>query len=176
MQCACAILAISNGNDFRKKKMFLNKKCVFWFSLPCLFETFLILRKTERDTIKNLCYFLGATRWRSWMRHCATSRKVADSIPDNVIGIFNWHNHSGRTMNLRSTQPLTEMSTRNISWGKGGRFVGLTTLPPSCAIVLKSTSLILLEPWRPVQASNGIYLHFMLFLIKISTFIFMFFM
>jgi hypothetical protein len=27
--------------------------------------------------------------------------------------------------------PLTEMSTRNISLGKGGRCVGLTTLPPS---------------------------------------------
>jgi hypothetical protein len=29
-----------------------------------------------------------------------------------------------------STQPLTEMSIRNISWGKDGRCVGLTTLPP----------------------------------------------
>jgi len=28
------------------------------------------------------------TRWRSWLRHCATSRKVAGSIPDGVIGIF----------------------------------------------------------------------------------------
>jgi len=26
-----------------------------------------------------------------------------------------------------------EMSTRNISWGKGGRCVGLTTSSPSCA-------------------------------------------
>jgi hypothetical protein len=38
------------------------------------------------------------------------------SIPDGVIGIFHWHNPSGRTMALESTQPLTEMSTRNISW------------------------------------------------------------
>jgi hypothetical protein len=37
---------------------------------------------------------------RSWLRHCATSRKVAGSIPDSVIGIFHWHNLSGRTMNL----------------------------------------------------------------------------
>jgi hypothetical protein len=36
-------------------------------------------------------------------------------------------------MSLGSTQPLTEMSTRNVSWGKGGRCVGLTTLPPSWA-------------------------------------------
>jgi hypothetical protein len=28
------------------------------------------------------------TRWRSWLRHCATSRKVAGSIPDGVIEIF----------------------------------------------------------------------------------------
>jgi hypothetical protein len=34
------------------------------------------------------------------------------SIPDGVIGFFHWHNLSGRTMALGSTQPLTEMSTR----------------------------------------------------------------
>jgi len=53
------------------------------------------------------------TRWRSWLGHCATSRKVAGSFPDGVIGNFHWHNPSGRTVALRSTQPLTEMSTRN---------------------------------------------------------------
>ena len=37
------------------------------------------------------------------------------SIPDRVIGLFNSHNPSGRTMAPRSTQTLTEMSTRNIS-------------------------------------------------------------
>jgi hypothetical protein len=57
------------------------------------------------------------TRWRSWLWHCATNRQVAGSIPDDVIGIFYWHNPSGRTVALGLTQPLTEMSTRNISWG-----------------------------------------------------------
>jgi hypothetical protein len=28
------------------------------------------------------------TRWRSWLRHCATNLKVAGSILDGVIGIF----------------------------------------------------------------------------------------
>jgi len=51
------------------------------------------------------------------LRHCDTSRKVAGSIPDVVIGIFHCHNPSGRTMTLGSTKPLVEMSTRNISWG-----------------------------------------------------------
>jgi hypothetical protein len=43
--------------------------------------------------------------------------RFAFSIPDCIIGIFHWHNLSGRTVALGSTQPLTEMSTRNISWG-----------------------------------------------------------
>jgi len=38
-------------------------------------------------------------------------------IPDGVIGIFHLHNPSSHTMALGLTQPLTETSTRNISWG-----------------------------------------------------------
>jgi len=52
-----------------------------------------------------------------WLRCCTTHQKVAGSIPAGVIGIFHWHNPSNRTMALGSTQPLTEMSTRSISWG-----------------------------------------------------------
>ena len=43
--------------------------------------------------------------------------KVAGSIPHGGIGIFHWHNLSGRTMAQELTQPLTEKSTTNISWG-----------------------------------------------------------
>jgi hypothetical protein len=32
---------------------------------------------------------MGGTRWRSWLRHYATSRKVAGSNPDEFIGFFN---------------------------------------------------------------------------------------
>jgi len=52
-----------------------------------------------------------------WLRCCATNRKVAVLIPDGVTGIFHSHNPSVRTMALGLTQPLTEMSTRSISWG-----------------------------------------------------------
>ena len=48
-----------------------------------------------------------------------------------------WHNPSGRTVALGSSQPLTEMITRNISGGKGGRCVWLTTLSHSCADCLE---------------------------------------
>jgi hypothetical protein len=36
-------------------------------------------------------------------------------IPDGVTGIFHWLNLYGYTMALGSTQPLKEMSIRNIS-------------------------------------------------------------
>ena len=39
------------------------------------------------------------------------------SIPDGVIGIFHSPNPFGRNMALGSTQPVTEMNTRNFSSG-----------------------------------------------------------
>jgi hypothetical protein len=41
-----------------------------------------------------------------------------DRIPD-AVDFFNLPNPSSRTVALGSTQPLTEMSTRNIPGGKG---------------------------------------------------------
>ena len=60
----------------------------------------------------------------SCLRHCATSRKVAGSIPVGITGIFHWHHPSGRTVALRSSQPLTEMSTRCVSWRGGIKVAG----------------------------------------------------
>jgi len=39
----------------------------------------------------------------------------------------------GFTMVLGLTQPLTERSNTDTFWGKVGRCVGLTTLPPLCS-------------------------------------------
>ena len=50
-----------------------------------------------------------------WLRCCATNQLVAGSIPDGCI--LNFLIDIDRTMTLWSTQPLTEMSTRSISWG-----------------------------------------------------------
>ena len=55
----------------------------------------------------------GAVGWGTALQ----AGKVAGSIPDGAIEIFHGHNPSGRTMALGSTQPLTEMSTRNTYWG-----------------------------------------------------------
>jgi hypothetical protein len=57
-------------------------------------------------------------------------------------------------MVLGSTQPLKEMGTRKISWGKGGRCVGLTTLPPSCA---NCNGIWKLQPPGTLTACPGLY-------------------
>jgi hypothetical protein len=54
------------------------------------------------------------TWYRSWLRRYHASRKVADSIPNEATGIFNCLNPSSRIMVIGSTQPLTEISTRNL--------------------------------------------------------------
>jgi len=55
---------------------------------------------------------------------------------------FHCHKTPDRTIALGSTQPLTELSTRCISWRyTGGRCVRLTFLPPFCAVVMKSGNI-----------------------------------
>jgi hypothetical protein len=64
---------------------------------------------------------------------CATSPTVPGSIPGGVTGFFSDISPSDRSMALGSTQSLVKMSTRNTPGGKSGRFVRLTTSPPSRA-------------------------------------------
>jgi len=68
-------------------------------------------------------------------------------------------------MVLGSTQPLTEMSTRNISWGGGEGKVGLRV-----PIVWKSESFNLLEPPGPVLACTGIALNVVLLVMLTCTY------
>ena len=118
-------------------------------------------------------YLLWGTRWRSWLRHCATSRKVGGSIPDGVIGFYHWHNPSGRTMALGSTQPLTEMSTRIVSWGHRRpvrRADNLTTF--MCRL---SWNLGASTSWNPQGLSRPVmgllYLYLYIFIILLYCYI-----
>jgi hypothetical protein len=65
------------------------------------------------------------------LRHCAIRKRVASSISDEVIGVFNWSNPSSRITALRWIQPLNEMSTRIFMEVKNNRHVSLKTSTPS---------------------------------------------
>jgi hypothetical protein len=58
---------------------------------------------------------------RNLLRYYATNRKEMSSILDEVIPffVFNLPNPSSHIMALESTQPLTEISTRNRPGGEG---------------------------------------------------------
>ena len=56
-------------------------------------------------------------RGGNWLRHCARIRKVMDSNPVGFIGIFLSLKPSDRPVSQRTTRLLTEMNTRNTSWG-----------------------------------------------------------
>jgi hypothetical protein len=80
---------------------------------------------------------LWGTRWRSWLRHGATSRKVAGSIPDGVIGIFHWHIPSGRTTTtITTTTSTTNTTTTTITTTTS------TTTTTTTTITTTSTTII----------------------------------
>jgi hypothetical protein len=69
-----------------------------WVDVNChgvvLTNGFGISIRTYKFTVRALVSIVSysvskrGTRWHSWLRHCATSWKVAVSIPDGVTGIF----------------------------------------------------------------------------------------
>ena len=85
-----------------------------------------------------------------WLRCCATDRKVAGSISAGDIKSFRSHCGPG----VDSASNRNEYKEHFLG-GKCGRCVRLTTLPPSCAVVMKSGNLNSLEPSGPLQACNG---------------------
>ena len=68
------------------------------------------------------------TAGAQWLRRCATIRKVAGSIPDDVIGLF----HYGHGVDSASNRNEYQEYFLEV---KSGRCVRLTTLPPSWVTV-----------------------------------------
>jgi len=113
-----------------------------------------LFRPTQIPTWSGLEFnsvICGDRRWRRWLRHCTTIRKVVGSIPGGIIGILHWHTPSGRTMVMGPTPPVTEISTRHISCGvKTAAAGGWQLYHFHVPIVLKSGSLYLLKSSWPV--------------------------
>jgi hypothetical protein len=86
-----------------------NTRCVFLSEveteLLIIIYTSFVRRHAVAWMVEALCY--------------KSEGRGFDSIPDEVIGFFNLPNHTSCTMALGSTQPLTEMSTRNLPGGTG---------------------------------------------------------
>jgi len=86
-------------------------------------------------------------RVAQWLRCCVTHRMVAGSIPADVSGFF----IDVKSFQSRYSPGVDSASNRNeyqehFLGVKSGRCVRLTTLPPFCAVVMKSGNLKFLEP------------------------------
>ena len=68
------------------------------------------------------------------------------------IDIKPFRSHYGPGVDSASNR--NEYQEEHFLGGKGGRCVRLT-LPPSCAVVMKSWNLNFLEPSKPLQSCNG---------------------
>ena len=142
-----SLISFSKSSYFFLYQCFLHKRPNFWTrkrmrpasakQLPTPAFEYTWLRFIEQYIWK-----YGSTRWRIWLMHCTTSRKVA-----------------GSTVRLASTRSLTEKSTRNTSCGvKAAGAYGWQSYHLHVSIVSNSGSLNLIETSGPAQACTGICL------------------
>jgi len=85
-----------------------------------------------------------------WLRCCATNHKAAGSIPAGVSGYF----IDIKSFRLHYGPGVDSASNRN-EYQEYFLGVKADNLPPSCAVVTKSTKLNFLETSGPLQACNG---------------------
>ena len=163
----CCIRSIACGVQAKTKSTFIfTDEIVLKMYLRTSFLLTVTLRTIIPPSVQislrssDLPMTLLGTAVAQWLRCCATNRNVVGSIPAGVTGISHWH----KILPI-ALWPWGRLSLY-LKWelgafpaGKGGRCVKLTTLPPSCAIVMKSGNLNFLEPSGPLQACNETALH-----------------
>jgi hypothetical protein len=111
---------IPEGNTFHSIEPWDSSGFTFWATEPSFaFQEEVCSIWWIMGSLTRLLMHAWGTRYCSWLRHYATSRKVAGSIPDEVTGFFYWPNPSTALCPWRSTQPLTEMSTKYLPGVRG---------------------------------------------------------
>jgi hypothetical protein len=103
----------------------------------------LMLLRGAHDSVVGWCSVLQAGRSRDWV----TMRWI----------FFNLPNPSSRTMALGSTQPLTEMSTRNFPGSKGRPVSKGDNFTAICDPIVKTKCEILdvSQPYGPSRPVTG---------------------
>jgi hypothetical protein len=89
---------------------------------------------TNTGTMRNFDVVYDRLGARGSVSGSGTTLQAGSSwgrFPPRSLNFLNLPNPSSRTMAPGSTQPLTEMSTRNLPGGRGQKRVRLTTSPPS---------------------------------------------
>jgi hypothetical protein len=110
-----------------------------WYEKLCLSTTFLLTCLEGLKLLEGRLGSKGDTQLHTWLRHWATGR--------NIIGYFNWPNLSSRAMSLGSTQPLTEMITRNPPGGKERLAYKGDNLTAICEPIVR-------KMWEPQRLTN----------------------
>ena len=85
---------------------------------------------TEKNSVALFPFQYSKDQFRAWGSVVATSRKVPGSIAGRVTGDFF---RSFRQVHVPGVDSASKNEYQDIPGGKGGRCVGVTTLPPYCA-------------------------------------------
>ena len=127
MQCSCAIFFICDlsgctvfSRNISQTAWFSTKKkdlkCVFWFSLQLLSETFLILRRTERDIIK--MYNGLHVQYRLILSDCKENWIFSTDFRKIFIYQISWKSFQWEASNFKRMDKRTDMTKLIVTFRK----------------------------------------------------------